>query len=323
MDLKSAIYRILDVILSPLTFLYAYFFRTMRRRNFNSLPVSKKIMFKVGVYPIQDHYYEPMFNPKYLKYSLRENRNLPGIDLNTKEQLDLLKKFDYNEELLKFPIEKENNNIEFCYNDGMFRSGDAEYLYNLIRYFKPGKIIEIGSGHSTLMAINAIKQNQKSDSSYKCDHICIEPFENKWLEQTDVQIIREMVENTDMTLFKSLKANDILFIDSTHMIRPQGDVLYEYIELLPQVNSGVIIHIHDIFTPKDYPDEWVKQPRFWNEQYLLEAFLSNNKDFRIIGATNYLMHNYYQDFSEKCPVLKMQRANGIEREPGSFWMIRN
>lgn len=321
--MKSVVYRIFDLILIPVTFLFAHYFRIMRKRNFNSMPLSKKIMFSVGVFPILDHYYEPMFNPKYLKYSLRENRNLPGIDLNIQEQLDLLKKFNYNEELLKFPIEKENSEIEFCYNDGMFRSGDAEYLYNLIRHFKPGKIIEVGSGHSTLMAINAIKQNQISDEAYKCDHICIEPYENKWLEKTNVKIIRNMVEDIDMSLFKSLKAGDIMFIDSTHMIRPQGDVLFEYLELLPQLNSGVIIHIHDIFTPKDYLDEWVKQPRFWNEQYLLEAFLSNNKDFRIIGATNYLMHNHYKDFSQKCPVLKMQRENGVDREPGSFWMMKN
>lgn len=321
--MKSIVYRIFDIILFPVTFLFAHYFRIMRKRNFTSMPLSKKTMFSVGVFPILDHYYEPMFNPKYLKYSLRENRNLPGIDFNTQEQLDLLQKFNYNEELLNFPIEKENNKIEFCYNDGMFRSGDAEYLYNLIRHFKPGKIIEVGSGHSTLMAINALKQNQSSDETSTCEHICIEPYENKWLEKTNVKIIRKMVEDIDMSLFQSLKAGDIMFIDSTHMIRPQGDVLFEYLELLPQLNSGVIIHIHDIFTPKDYLDEWVNQPRFWNEQYLLEAFLSNNKDFRIIGATNYLMHNHYNDFVKKCPVLKMQRENGVDREPGSFWIMKN
>ena len=106
------------------------------------------------------------------------------------------------------------------------------------------------------------------------------------------------------------------------MIRPQGDVLFEYLELLPTLNSGVIIHIHDIFTPKDYLDEWLEASFFWNEQYLLEAFLTNNKNFRIIGATNYLMHKYYDYFSAKCPILKKQKKEGIKREPGSFWMIK-
>lgn len=279
---------------------------------------------KVGVFPIQDHYYEPLFNPGNLKYSLRKDRNLPGIDLNISEQLDLLKLFNYNVELLKFPMNKKENKIEFGYNDGPFLSGDSEYLYNMIRHFKPSRLIEIGSGHSTLMAINAIRQNQQDDRSYRCDHTCIEPYENSWLEQTDISVLRKMVENTNIALYKELKAGDILFIDSTHMIRPQGDVLFEYLEILPQLNPGVIIHIHDIFTPKDYLTEWIiKENRFWNEQYLLEAFLSNNKDFRIIGATNYLMHNHFDSFSNKCPILKMQVENGIEREPGSFWIIKN
>lgn len=321
--MKSAIFRIFDIILSPVTFLFSYYFLHMRKRNFNSLPISKKIMLSTGVFPIRDHYYDPLFDPKNLKYSLRDDRNLPGVDFNVQEQLDLLNKFSFNDELLNFPIDKKDDKIEYCFNDGPFKSGDGEILYNMIRHFKPKRFIEIGSGHSTLMVINAIKQNTISDSSYSCDHMCIEPFENKWLEQLDVKIIRKMVENTDLSVFKSLQAGDILFIDSTHMVRPQGDVLFEYLEILPQLNSGVIVHIHDIFTPKDYLDEWLDEPRFWNEQYLLEAFLSLNKDFRIIGALNYLRHNHLAEFSEKCPVLKMQIEQGENREPGSFWMVRN
>lgn len=322
-NIKSIVYRIIDIIFIPTTWIYALFFKTMRKRNFKSLPLSKRVLLSIGVFPINDHYYEPLFNPKYLRFSLRENRNLPGIDFNIEEQLELLRKFIFNDELLKFPIENENNKIEFCYNDGPFKSGDAEFLYNIVRHFKPKKIIEIGSGHSTLMTENALKQNHKDDSNYNCEHICIEPFENAWLEQLNVKVIREIVEKTDLSIYKSLNAGDILFIDSTHMVRPQGDVLFEYLEILPVLNSGVVIHIHDIFTPKDYLDEWINEPRFWNEQYLLEAFLSHNKDFRIIGATNYLLHNYYSEFSDKCPVLKMQKENGEDREPGSFWIIKN
>ncbi|HAX18069.1 MAG TPA: hypothetical protein DCY00_05695, partial [Actinobacteria bacterium] len=115
--------------------------------------------------------------------------------------------------------------------------------------------------------------------------------------------------------FKKLDCNDILFIDSSHMIRPQGDVLYEYLELLPDLNNGVIVHIHDIFSPKDYPEEWViGDVRFWNEQYLLEAFLTSNSRWKIIGALNFLHHNYYELLIEKCPRLTP------DREPGSFYI---
>ena len=104
------------------------------------------------------------------------------------------------------------------------------------------------------------------------------------------------------------------------MVRPQGDILYDFLEILPQLNSGVLVHIHDIFTPKDYLNNWIiNKSFFWNEQYFLEAFLTFNNKFRIIGATNYLFHNYYEKFSEKCPILKIQKKN---REPGSFWLIK-
>lgn len=321
--MKSLIFSLLDFFLIPLTWFYAFLFKIMRKRNFKNFPIAKKILFSVGVFPIKDHYYEPLYNPNNLRFSLREDRNLPGIDFNTNEQLSLLKKFDYRSELLSFPIESGNNKIEFCYNDGPFNSGDAEILYSMIRHFKPKRIIEIGSGHSTLMTENAIKQNNIENNDYNCDHICIEPFENDWLEKLNIEIVREMVETTDLSIYKSLEAGDILFIDSTHMIRPQGDVLFEYLEILPSLKPGVVVHIHDIFSPKDYLDEWINEPRFWNEQYLLEAFLSNNKDFRIIGAANYLMHNYYKEFSQACPVLDKQKKEGVLREPGSFWMIRN
>ncbi|MBN1183337.1 MAG: class I SAM-dependent methyltransferase [Bacteroidales bacterium] len=251
-------------------------------------------------------------------------RNLLGIDFNIEGQLALLEKFNYNNELLKFPryTHEKKDVIEYCYNDEAFRSGDAEYLYSIIRLFKPLKIIEIGSGSSTLMAINATKQNTINDPEYICQHICIEPFENKWLESLGIQIHRKLVEEIDISYFTQLNAGDILFIDSSHMIRPQGDVLFEYLEILPTLKSGVIIHVHDIFSPRDYLKKWMELPYFWNEQYLLEAFLTNNKDFQIIGALNYLRHNYYDNFSKKCPILKAEVENGVLREPGSFWIVK-
>jgi len=188
----------------------------------------------------------------------------------------------------------------------------------MIRLFKPKKIIEIGSGNSTLMAENAINKNRLEVDQYHCEHICIETYEIPWLSEIGVNVIRKKVEKTDISLFKELSEKDVLFIDSSHIIRPQGDVLFEYLEILPLLNKGVIVHVHDIFTPKDYLNEWFGQ-NFWNEQYLLEAFLSFNNNFRIIGATNYLSHKYYDLFASKCPIFAKQKG----REPGSFWIRRN
>lgn len=161
----------------------------------------------------------------------------------------------------------------------------------------------------------AIEKNKEEDPEYICDQICIEPYEQPWLEQLPVTVLRKKLEDVDCSLFDQLNANDILFIDSSHIIRPQGDVLKEYLEILPRLKAGVYMHIHDVFTPKDYLDDWLyDHVKFWNEQYLLEAFLTFNKNFKIIGALNFLMHHHYDLLKEKFPFLT------YDREPGAFWM---
>jgi len=185
----------------------------------------------------------------------------------------------------------------------------------MVRFNKPKIIIEIGCGSSTLMIQHAIKYNEKEKPDYTCKHICVEPYENEWISKLNVHVERKKVEDLDISLFQSLKENDILFIDLTHIIKPQGDVLFEYLEVLPVLNRGVVVHIHDIFTPKDYLNEWVLDGvNFWNEQYLLEAFLSYNNQFEIICAVNYLRHNYFEELSARLPLLTTQN------EPGSFWI---
>lgn len=310
---------VLDILLSPALLISAILLLFIRRYGVSRMKVSKKIFMKLGVFPIRDHYYEPLFNPRHLKHPLDKNRQLPGINFNIREQLDILAGFSYNNELVKFPLNKSGK-LEFYYHNGFFGSGDAEYLYNIVRLFKPRKIIEIGSGYSTLMAINAIRFNRNDNLQYNCEHICIEPYEQSWLENTGAKIIRKRVEDIDKRIFSELEANDILFIDSSHIIRPQGDVLCEYLEILPLLDSGVIVHIHDIFTPKDYPEEWIlRDVRLWNEQYLLESFLTLNHEYKIIGALNYLKHNYFYELASKCPILQ----NEPQSEPGSFWMMKN
>jgi hypothetical protein len=165
------------------------------------------------------------------------------------------------------------------------------------------------------MAIKAIISNQEEDPGYQCKHVCIEPYEMPWLEETGVSVHRKKIEDIDPAFFSELEENDILFIDSSHIIRPQGDVLYEYLELLPTLNAGVTVHIHDIFSPRNYLRHWLEdEVRFWNEQYLLEAFLSNNRDWKITGALNYLHHNYYDKLKSVAPFLTPAR------EPGSFYI---
>lgn len=310
---------IIDILLSPLTLLSSLVLTFVRRMGLQRMHLSRKILLATGVLPVIDHYYEPFFDPSTFRKPLNDDRFLPGIEMNVDEQLELLSKFDFNQELMTFPWSKTGN-LEFCYDNQFFRAGDAEYLYNMVRWYAPRTIIEIGSGNSTLMVMNALRKNREVNPSYSCEHICIEPYEMRWLEQTGVTVLRERVEMVDPGYFCRLMPGDILFIDSSHVIKPQGDLLAIYLEILPLLRSGVIVHIHDILTPRDYFKEWlVDEMKLWNEQYLLEALLSHTKDFKIIGALNYLRHHHYEALAAKCPVM----ASEQHAEPGSFWIMKN
>lgn len=305
---------IVDMVLMPFVYPAAWLLKSIRRGGVHNLPFCKNALMNTGVFPIRNHYYEPQFDNRNPMSDFSNDRNLQGIDWNIHEQLKMLESFTFSEELSDLSSKKQGA-LEFYFDNGAFESGDAEYWYQLIRTIKPKRIFEVGSGNSTLMARKAINKNHEEDPAYKCEHICIEPYEVPWLEAASVSVIRQKVEEVELSFFSQLQENDILFIDSSHIIRPQGDVLFEYLELIPSLNKGVIVHIHDIFSPKNYPKKWLTdEVRFWNEQYLLEAFLVHNSCWSIIGALNYLHHNYYEELKMVAPFLSPIH------EPGSFYI---
>jgi len=187
--------RILLIIGLPLTFLSTLWLKFVRKAGIGK--ASDYIFMKLGILPVPDHYYQPLINPgKHLRRSLREERYLPGIDMNTEEQLRLLNSFGYNDELKTISLEKTNEHA-FYYNNAFYGPGDAEFLYNIIRHFKPRNIIEIGCGFSTLMIKNAADKNKTENQKYHCRHICIEPYENSWLEESGVEVVRKKAEELD------------------------------------------------------------------------------------------------------------------------------
>ncbi len=317
--LANVIVPIVDFVLSPLVYLAAILMKLVRRLGIWRMPLARSIFNQVGVFPIRDHYYEPMYNyKKHLQHSLRDERRLPGVELNENVQLEWLKSFKYADELVHFPRSKTMDR-SYYYDNPNFAEGDAECLYSLIRHCKPKRIIEIGSGFSTLMARAAVIRNQQDDPAYKCVHQCIEPYEMQWLDGVQgIEVIRQKVEDVDPALFLQLTENDILFIDSSHVIRPQSDVLTECLEILPILKAGVLVHIHDIFTPCDYLDHWlIDEVKLWNEQYLLEAFLSCNPHYEIIAALNYLSRHHAEEMANRFPMMRM---NPKHPEPRSFWI---
>ena len=311
------IHPILDVITGTMILLLSPFLKYFVMFGAKRNPITTYLFKKIGVFAINDHFYQPLFNDAHITKPLSSDRDLPGIKLNVGGQLDFLDSLTYEEQIIKlnmidgFPVDKDGI-VHFKLNNGSYKAGDADFLYQFIRTIKPRRIIEIGAGNSTKLIYRA---NQEHRDLYKITHTCIEPYLQPWLENLDLDVIRTKVEQQNINIFKELNAGDFLFIDSSHMIRPQGDVLFEILNILPILKSGVYVHFHDIFTPKDYLDTWIRKDiRFWNEQYLLEALLSNSDRYEIVAALNYLHNNHYRKLQKKCPNLNESAI------PGAFYI---
>jgi predicted O-methyltransferase YrrM len=314
---RSVLFWVADLCLFPFVLIAAVPFRVFRRIGAHRLPISRQLFRKVGIWPLHRHYYDPLIDPRDLSQSLQTKRALPGIEWNVDEQLSVLAKMQFRHELEEFLGEKSHDELRFSYHNESFLSGDADYLYSFVRLKKPRRVIEIGCGNSTLLIVAAIAHNRQDDASYECDHVCVEPYEQPWLERLGIQVLRQRVENIGIERFAELGENDLLFIDSSHIIRPCGDVVFQILEILPTLRPGVVVHIHDIFTPANYLTEWVVDRGYqWNEQYLLEAFLSQNRQYKVVGALNFLHHNYYSNLERICAI------HSRSREPGSFYIQR-
>lgn len=269
-----------------------------------------------GFHVTSAHFYQPIPDTQSLLETLWDRPSeLIGIDMNDAVQLDLLRNHfpRFRHEYDQFPAEPTGEPGRFHFNNGLFDGTDALVAYCMIRHFQPRSIIEVGSGFSSLVAAEAIAKNNNSAL------ICIEPFPLDFLRKGFPglrSLLVKKVEDVELEFFSQLGSGDILFIDSSHTVKIGGDVNYLFLEVLPRLKPGVIVHVHDIFFPFDYPRDWVMgELRFWTEQYLLQAFLSFNSEFEVLMANRYLAHRYLED-------LKAAFPNSVRWGGGSFWMRR-
>lgn len=316
---KNTAIRLIDLVMSPFAFVAAKYFYFIRTKGVARMPMSRSIFRKVGMFPVINHYYEPLPNVLELK-SLDEAKPNSHISMNIPDILNFISDLKYKDEITQIDFES-------LLNDGrperfqFFLPQEAELYYLLIRNLKPKTVLEVGSGFSSKVAHLAIQKNKNEQSDYSGKLICIEPFENQWLEKMGIEVIREKIEDCKPDLFSSLKANDILFIDSSHQIRPEGDVLHEYHRVIPALNSGVFVQIHDIFYPRNYPAKWlVDAHSFWNEQYLLESFLMFNDKYEIMVPQNHLMRDYAKDMTNLLTTPNLYEE--FNQSACSFWFQR-
>lgn len=176
----------------------------------------------------------------------------------------------------------------FLAND-QFSNIDARTLFVFLREFKPRRVIEVGSGFSSLLMADVKRRFLDPSTALQC----IEPYPRSFLRDPDYgfELVESKVEHVPLQFFESLSAGDILFIDSSHVSKTGSDVNYLMFEVIPRLPAGVLVHVHDIFLPHDYPYEWVvTNNRSWNEQYVLQAYLMFNPKARIVFGSSYAHH---------------------------------
>jgi len=273
---------------------------------------------KLGIHITPIHFYQPIPDTRNIPVDLfNKPKSFAGINFREKEQIELLKQLSkYSDELKDIPLKPTSDKNQYYYENDFYGPVDAIIYYSMIREFSPKKIIEVGSGFSTMIASQAATKNGNTIIT------SIEPFPNKILKSglpKMRELIEDKVQNVSIDQFKKLEKNDILFIDSSHISAIGSDVNYLYLEVLPQLNSGVFIHIHDWVFPYDYFSQWViEQKLFWNEMYLVHAFLIGNNDYEILLSNYYLMRNYSEVFVDSFPCIKKIEAGLIGA--GSLWL---
>lgn len=247
-----------------------------------------------GLHITKPHFYSPIPILSELEESVwATSSEMVGIDMRLESQKQLLKGFvsTFFQEYREISSSTNPAPGEYSLSASSYKRLDGAMLYSMVRDHKPRKMIEIGSGGSTLLTLLALAKN-RAETGIKCDFTAIEPYPQSYLRKAldgVGQLLVQPVQKVPLFQFEQLGQGDILFIDSSHVAKTGSDVVYEYLEILPRLRRGVIVHIHDICFPRDYPREWVMDRKtFWNEQYVLQALLSHSTKFKVLWCFSYL-----------------------------------
>ncbi len=289
--------------------------------------IAYPIFYKLGFHLLRKNYDIPIPDVADLNDTFWEKRSqLVGVEMNEKYALNLLEAIFplyLNEFRESFPLhESSSARGQFYLINGSLMAIDAHVYYTFIRHLKPKRVIEIGAGNSTLLAAAACRRNLKEHG--KATYLmAIDPFPGSVLREGIPglsRLVEDKVQNVDLELFASLESNDILFIDSSHVLRSGGDVQLEYCEILPRLAPGVLVHIHDVSLPKPYPRVYFENRLYFNEQYMLQAFLCFNSRFEVVWPGNYMLLKYPERVCAVFPEYHEMRKFFPNSESTSFWI---
>jgi hypothetical protein len=283
----------------------------------------RRVARDVGAFP-PGHFYSP--TPSHaevlarLAYLRRTKPVFDDIRIDEREQLDLLKAFAAFYDELPFP-ERKSEECRFYYSESPFPYPDAIFLYSFLRHTTPANIIEVGSGRSSGVILDTVDRFFSAPPRVTF----IEPYPanlNQMLRRQDranVTIIEDKLQNTPLDLFTSLGRGDLLFIDSSHVLKCGSDVQFLFFEVLPRLPGGVFVHFHDVLSTFEYPEEWLLQGWYWNESYFVRAFMSYNSEWKVYFFNNYV-RLHFEDFLAKEMPLCLKDVGGslyIQKTAGS------
>lgn len=268
------------------------------------------------------HFHSPVVDPSSVgDYVLRERliypARIPGVSLDAAamrqlwlENLDFIRTTPFTDD-----VSPKNR---YNYLGGPFPPGDAITLRMIIRHFRPQRIVEVGSGYSTACMLDSAEHADIPGVKITC----VEPDPSRLktlLREQDagaLQLIERPVQEVPPDIVDCLEKNDILFIDSTHVMKTGSDVHYEFFHLLPRLNPGVLVHFHDIIWPFEYPDEWIFESNYsWNETYVLRAFLMFNTEFRVVFWNSFFANSFADSIRTEYP-------DFLRNPGGSMWIAR-
>jgi predicted O-methyltransferase YrrM len=251
----------------------------------------------------------------------RSPKTVSAIDLNEREQLRLIDVFSKTYREMPFR-KKPTPGYRYYLDNPFFSFGDGVILYSFLRHFRPKRVIEIGSGFSSAAMLDV--RDCFFDTPTKFTFI--EPRPERLLsiltekDKSGCQIETQLVQHVGIGMFEDLEENDILFVDSSHVGKIQSDVLHIIFNIFPRLKKGVIVHIHDVPWPFEYPENWVRKGRAYNEAYLLRAFLQYNAAFEILFFNSFIARHHAELIKRMMPRLLEVPSTKETESNSSIWL---
>ncbi|HZO58588.1 MAG TPA: class I SAM-dependent methyltransferase [Solirubrobacterales bacterium] len=278
----------------------------------------------VKLWCLPTHYYSPIQDPSLLEEPSERARiwpadphPMPGIDWREDAQVELCSEVFASQQPMEFPTGAPAGGPEYARRSPRYPAVDAWVLQAFLRHLRPARVVEVGAGYSSLVTARVNREYLDDEVRFTA----IDPYPLEFLEAGVpglTELRKERVQDTPLEVFEQLDEHDVLFVDTSHTVKTGGDVPWIFNQILPRLRPGVVVHLHDIFLPWDYPEDWVFQGKGWNEQYLAQSFLTWSSAFEVLFGTYWMIRRHWDVLLRAFP----QMVPDDQRDSSALWIRR-